>query len=131
MKSYLAVAALVATLSAARPAAAEDASGRWIVSGRVAGLAFTLNCEFEQAGQTLGGVCVDGATSDPKVKGGRRHVLTKGHVNGDQITWTYESSFLLSHFNVTYLGLRQGDRMSGKIVVQDHAGAFTASRSGP
>jgi hypothetical protein len=131
MKSHLAAAGLLANLVAAPLAMAEDAAGHWIVSGRVAGLAFTSSCGFQQAGQNLGGVCVDGATSDPKVKGGRAHVLTRGRVNGDQVSWTYQSSFLLSHFNVDYSGVRRGDRMSGQIVVQGHTGTFTAERFHP
>jgi len=76
MRSKEAAAALLATLCVVCPAGAKDGLGHWIARGRVAGIAFTLNCKFEQAGQNLGGVCIDGSTSDPKIKGGRRHVLT-------------------------------------------------------
>jgi hypothetical protein len=101
------------------------------VSGKVASLAFTLTCTFDQAGESLTGACVDGSTNDPKVKGGRGHKLTQGRVNGDQVSWTYESSFLLSHFNVDYSGVRRGQHMSGQVTAQGHPGTFTADRVAP
>ena len=123
---------LLAFLAAATAASAQDgATGHWIVTGRVAGFAFTLSCDFQQAGQALTGVCADTATSDAKVKAGRRHVLTRGHADGDTVTWTYGSSFLFSHFDVDYSGVLNGDRMAGQITVQDRTGAFTAQRAAP
>ena len=128
VKAMLVAAAVAA---AAAPAAAQDgAAGRWMVSGKVSGFAFTLNCRFDAAGAALTGVCVDGATSDARVKGGKRHELTRGKVSGDHVSFSYESSFMLSHFNVDYAGVLQGDRMSGSILANGATGAFTATRSG-
>lgn len=123
-----AVAALASTASAAHAASGGPASGRWLVSGKVAGFAFTLNCRFEQSGQSLAGACVDGATSDPKIKGGRRHPLIRGRVEGDKVTWTYVSSFLFTHFNVDYAGVLSGGAMTGDVTAQDKTGAFSAHR---
>jgi hypothetical protein len=126
--------AFVGLVCAASPVAAQGAgsmSGRWLVSGKVASLAFTLTCTFDQAGESLTGVCVDGSTSDPKVKGGRGHKLTQGRVNGDRVTWTYQSSFLLTHFNVDYSGVRRGQHITGQIMAQGHPGTFTADRAPP
>ena len=119
----------LASVALTSPAAAADASGHWLVSGKVASFAFTLSCAFQQVGATLKGVCSDGATNDPKIKGGRAHTLTAGHVEGDTIAWTYQSSFLLSHFAVAYSGVRRGDQMSGTINVQNRTGTFTARRA--
>jgi hypothetical protein len=116
----------------ATPATAADvsASGAWRVSGKVSSFSFTLNCQFQQSGETLGGRCTDASTSDPNVKGGRSHPLTSGRVQGDHVSFTYGSSFLFTHFDVTYSGVIQGDRMSGQITAQGHPGEFTAVRSG-
>ena len=136
-KSILATAALAATLFAAPQApAAQDsaattgAAGRWVVSGKVGPFAFTLNCRFEETGATLTGACIDGATSDARVKGGRRHDLTRGAVTGDHVSFSYQSSFMLSRFNVDYVGVMQGDHMSGTVVANGQSGAFTAARGG-
>ncbi|HLZ82322.1 MAG TPA: hypothetical protein VKQ54_02065 [Caulobacteraceae bacterium] len=125
-----AAAAVLASLAAASPAAADDASGRWAVAGHAGGKDFTLNCTFAQAGQALSGACVDGPTGDARVKGGRSHTLTKGTVTGNNVSWTYRSNYGIIGFNVDYAGVRQGDRMSGKIT-SPAAGTFTANRAAP
>jgi hypothetical protein len=131
MKTSLMGMALASILAgAAAPAVAQDAAaGRWVVSGKVGPFAFTLNCQFEEAGTALTGACVDGATSDARVKGGKRHALTRGKVTGDHVTFSYGSSFMLSHFNVDYVGVLQGDKINGTIFANGQSGAFTATRS--
>jgi hypothetical protein len=109
----------------ARPASAE-VSGPWRVAGKVSGFAFTLNCDFKTLGDKLGGVCVDASTSDARVKAGKSHALTAGSVHGDAVTWTYQSSFLFSKFDVTYKGTVAENRITGSIDAQGHTGAFTA-----
>ena len=127
----LAVAAGGLVIGAATPAMAQEgAAGRWVVSGKVGPFAFTLNCRFEEVGGALSGACVDGAVSDPRVKGGKRHELTRGRVAGDKVSFSYESSFMLSRFNVDYAGVLQGDRMTGTIQANGQSGAFTATRGG-
>src|ERR1700739_4464293 len=98
MRIFIATAAMLLSLGAAMPAFADDASGRWKVAGHVDGKDFTLDCKFQQTGQTLTGVCVDGPTGDKTIKGGRAHPLIKGQVNGDHISWTYVSSFSFFKF---------------------------------
>jgi len=122
MKSALLPLLMVA---AAAPGSAE-VSGPWHVTGKVSAFAFTLNCDFKPDGERLGGVCVDASTNDPKVAAGKSHVLTAGSVKGDAVTWTYQSSFLFSKFDVTFKGTQSGDKMSGEITVQGHEGTFTA-----
>jgi hypothetical protein len=109
------------------PAAAEPA-GDWHVAGKVSSFAFTLNCRFKIDGARLSGECQDASTSDPKVATGKVHPLTAGSIQGDHVTWTYQSSFLLTKFNVTYAGVLTGDRIRGTITTQGHEGAFTATR---
>jgi hypothetical protein len=121
---------LLAACAATAAAAQETAAGHWLVSGRVSGKDFTLDCRFQQAGQSLSGACVDGDTHDARVKGGRSHTLTRSHVGGGQVTWTYQSSFGLIHFDANYAGVLKGDHISGQISALGQSGPFTAVRSG-
>ena len=127
MKSTLISLAVLASALVASSADAE-VSGPWHVSGKLASFAFTLNCDFKPDGARLGGVCVDASTNDPKVSTGKAHPLTSGSADGDKVSWTYQSSFLLTRFDVTFKGTQTGDRMSGTISAQGHDGNFTASK---
>jgi hypothetical protein len=127
MKSALYGLALAALGVTGSSWAVEPAQS-WRVAGKVASFTFTLTCDFRPDGTRLGGVCVDAATNDPKIKGGRSHTITRGRIDGDTVSWTYPSSFLLSKFDVTFDGTRRGEGMSGVIHVQGHDGAFTATR---
>jgi hypothetical protein len=127
-----AAAALLGFLGVAAPAAAaDDAAGRWAVTASVAGHGFTLDCRFAQAAQRLSGACVDGPTGDDKIKGGRSHPLTKGSVNGNKVTFSYESSVGILPFGVDYTGVRDGDHITGQISALGKTGTFTANRTGP
>jgi hypothetical protein len=127
MNRWATVFAAAALAGSSVPAAAEPA-GDWHVSGKVSSFAFTLNCKFKIDGAQLGGECQDGSTNNPKVAAGRIHPLITGSIQGDHVTWTYQSSFLLTKFNVTYDGVVTGDRMHGTITTQGRTGAFTATR---
>jgi hypothetical protein len=119
-------------LAAAAPAAAEGtASGHWLVAGHAAGKDFTVDCRFQQDGAGLSGACVDGETHDARVKGGRSHAVTKSHVSGDHVDWTYRSSFGLLPFDVNYTGVRTGDHMTGTVSAPGADGPFTADRKAP
>lgn len=131
MKPIWAVVATPLILGAAGPAAADDtAAGHWLVTGHVGGKDFTLDCRFQQAGASLSGVCVDGDTHDARVKGGRAHTLTRSRLSGDQVAWTYRSSYGLIHFDATYAGVRKGDHISGQVSAVGASGPFTAVRAG-
>ena len=123
--------ALLIALAAGPSASADDASGRWAVSGHVAGKDFTLDCKFAQAAQRLSGACVDGPTGDKKIKGGRSHALTKGAVSGNKITFSYQSSVGILPFGVDYTGVREGEHMSGQLSALGKTGTFTANRLTP
>jgi hypothetical protein len=131
MKSILAVLVSMVALCLVDPAMAEDAGGRWAVAGNVEGKNFTLDCRFTQAGENLSGQCTDGPTGDAKVEGGRSHALLEGRVVGDDVTWTYKSSYLFIEFNVKYAGVRAGEHMSGTISAAGKTGTFIANRVEP
>lgn len=130
MKTGLVVAALLWSMGSASTATADGLAGRWDVSGRIASFAFRVACDFQQAGEVLSGVCIDQSTSDARVKSGRRHILSQGKVDGDQVSWSYPSSFLFSHFSADYAGVRRGDHITGQITAQGRTGPFTADRAG-
>jgi hypothetical protein len=129
MKSRLFALFMVALVAAASSAEAQ-VEGPWRVSGKVASFAFTLNCDFKSDGGRLGGVCVDASTSDPKVAPGKSHTLTAGQIDGDKVSWTYQSSFLLSKFDVTYKGVLSGGKITGTLSARGHEGPFTAVKRG-
>ena len=130
MQIRMMAAGALATLAASTAHAQDQgAAGHWRVDGKVSSFAFGLNCTFAQAGERLTGECVDASTSDPTIKGGRRHPLTAGSVMADKVGFTYGSSFLLTKFDVVFNGVRAGDRMSGGIDVQGRKGTFTAVRN--
>jgi hypothetical protein len=131
MKFSLVLVALSIGLSLNVPASAEGAGGRWAVAGTVDGKNFTLDCRFQQSGQTLSGACVDGPTGDAKVEGGRSHDLLEGGTTGNGVNWTYQSSYMFIKFDVKYSGVRDGDRMSGTISAAGKTGTFTANRVEP
>ncbi|MDQ0466773.1 hypothetical protein QO010_004569 [Caulobacter ginsengisoli] len=121
----------IALLAAATPAMAADASpaGTWRVSGSVSGFKFELRCVFQQAGERLTGTCTDLATNNPKAPPkSAPHALTRGSAAGGRIGWTYQSSFLVQKFDVTYSGALTGDTMSGTIQANGASGRFTARR---
>jgi hypothetical protein len=122
-----ALAAAVILACSASPALAEP-SGDWHVTGKVSSFSFTLNCKFRSDGPRLIGACQDASTSDPKLATGKVHPLIAGSVQGDHVTWTYQSSFLFTKFNVTYDGVQTGNTMRGTIATQGRSGAFTATR---
>ena len=115
----------------AHAALAADAGGHWAIAGSVDGKNFTLDCRFDQAEQKLSGACIDGPTGDAKVEGGRSHTLLEGQAAGDNISWTYQSSYLFIKFDVKYAGTRDGDHMSGSIAAAGKTGTFTANRVTP
>jgi hypothetical protein len=111
-----------AILALATPALAADVSGLWIVDGNVDHKAFTVYCTFKQDGERLTGVCHDNTPT------GKAHPLTAGSLKGDQITFTYQSNFLITKFNAVFTGKLSGSAMSGKATAAGRDGTFTANR---
>ena len=113
----------IALLALATPTFAADdgVTGTWRVQGKVSAFAFDLTCRFEQKGQALGGVCYDGGTNKP-------HPLTHGEVSGDHVSWTYQSSYLLTKFDAAYSGTLSGGSIKGGLTVPGHEGNFTAEK---
>lgn len=117
----------VAWLLSSSPASAEVA-GTWRVSGEISGRAFVTDCRFEPRGSQFGGVCVDAATGDAKVKAGKAHTLTKGNVSGNQVGWTYQTSVMFMPIDIDFAGTQKGNTIDGTISAKGRTGHFTAVR---
>lgn len=127
MKFPFAGLALLSAILLGSPAAAE-VTGSWRITGDLSGHAFALDCRFAPQGAKLGGVCVEAASGDPKVHAGTAHPLTRGAVNGNQASWAYQSSFLLSKFDVSFTGVVDGGRISGTVSAAGRKGEFAGAR---
>jgi hypothetical protein len=127
MKFSLAALALLSAIMVGSPATAE-VSESWRINYSLAGHPIALDCRFESKGAQLGGVCVNVATGDPKVRGGTAHPLTRGAVNGTQISWAYEARMMLAKFEVNFAGVVDGARMAGTVNVAGRKGEFTGVR---
>lgn len=118
---------LVLALLAAAPAAAQVA-GNWHVNGKIDDKVFALDCQFDPNGSGFGGVCVEVPVGGNATHAGKRHVLTKGSIAGDQIGWTYQASFMLMKFNLDFAGTMNGGSITGTATASGHSGPFTATR---
>jgi hypothetical protein len=124
MKAILLAAAVsLAALSSPVRAEAPSLSGVWSLSAKVASVPWRLVCHFRAMGERLGGVCAD-------PKDGGKVPLKVVQVDGDKVTFAHEGRFLLNTFDVTYSGVKDGDRITGRIAVFGHTGEFTAVREG-
>lgn len=132
-RRFAAIAALALGGVLLRPAAAvaDSPDGSWRVSGAVSGFRFEVVCRLVADAGRVSGACVDGATSDPALATGRRHLITDGASEGARVRWRYASRFLLTPFEVDFDGVRSGDEMRGAVRAGGRTGVFTAARVGP
>jgi hypothetical protein len=121
MKSFLSTLVLLTATLLASPAAAQIA-GSWQVSGKIGSTAFVTNCQFLPDDAGFGGAC----TETPS---GKRHVLTKASVTGNQVQWSYPASFMLMKFEVVFSGTLNSTSITGTVTAHGHNGIFTATRN--
>ena len=127
MKFFISSLMLAAMLLAAAPAAAQIA-GDWHVNGKIDDRMFVLNCQFQPNDSGFGGICVEAPGGSAGTHAGKQHILTKGSVAGNQIGWSYPTSFMLMSFNVNFAGTMAGDSITGTVTASGHSGPFTATR---
>jgi hypothetical protein len=125
MKFFL--ASLVSALLLASPAAAQVA-GNWHVNGKIDDNAFVLDCRFDATDSGFGGVCVEAPGGSSGTHPGKQHILTKGSVSGNQIGWSYPTSFIFMSFSVNFAGTLSDDGITGTVTASGHSGPFTAVR---
>jgi hypothetical protein len=121
MRATLLGLGAVLILTAPALGADDPVAGRWKLQAKVQSFAFTLTCDFTRSGATLGGTCVDGGS-------GKTHPLTRGRVEGDAVTWSYQSSFLGKPFSANYAGRLTGSTLTGVVEASGRSGRFTATR---
>jgi hypothetical protein len=126
MKKTLPGLALCLACAAAAPAMA-DAGGAWHVTGEISGNKFALDCKFTAEGTVLGGECTGAPDGNPKYAG-KVYQLSKGSVQGSQVSWSYPTSYMFMSFNVNYAGMLSGDHMAGTVEAAGRKGAFSATR---
>jgi hypothetical protein len=124
----LAVVSVWLAAAIASPVSAADLTGTWKLTAKVESFGFMLNCRLTQAGEKLSGVCTDMATNDPSHKPQGSHTLTIGKVEGDKVSFSYQTHFLLIPFTASYSGVLSGDIIIGEAIAPGHKGTFTAVR---
>lgn len=101
--------------------APEPVTGKWKVSGEVAGNQVTPVCTLQQTGTDLSGECsADGASSK----------LT-GKVEDTKLTWEYTINYQGQNYTLVYKGtMKEAGKIAGNIEVRDTdvGGPFTATK---
>jgi hypothetical protein len=130
MKSMTAGALALVSMAAASPAGAAggDAGGDWRVNGAISDRPFTLDCHFEPRGAGFGGVCVEVAGGDSRVRPGTSHAVNDGAVAGSKVSWSYPVSIMMLKLNIAFAGSLDAGHMSGAVTTAGRKGAFTAAR---
>src|SRR5579864_109163 len=114
MKTLLTALAMFAV-----PLAAADISGAWKVEGEIADVHVNRVCTIKQTGAKLTGAC----------KNQSNELAMTGEVNGDKVTWTYDSDYQGQKVTLVYKGTLGPDgAMKGSISTEGAEGSFTAKK---
>ncbi len=110
---------LTALAMFALPLAAADISGAWKVEGAIADVHVNRVCTMKQVGNKLTGACKNPTNELPMT----------GEVNGDKVTWTYDSDYQGQKTTLVYKGTLGPDgAMKGTIATEGVEGSFTAKK---
>jgi hypothetical protein len=120
--TFLASAVLLPTSANAQ------AAGKWRVTGEISGKAFTVDCQFGEQGGRLAGTCIDVSSEEGKTKPGKSHVLTKGMVQGQTVSWTYATKVMIMSVDINFAGNLDGSHMRGTVSAKGREGTFSATR---
>jgi hypothetical protein len=114
MKTLLGLLAL-----AALPVVAADISGAWKLEGDVADVHVNRVCTIKQSGNKLSGSC----------KNQMNELALTGEVNGQSVTWTYDSDYQGQKVTLVYKGTLESDAaIKGSIDASGASGSFTAKK---
>jgi len=106
----------LAALAVSGAASAADISGKWKITGDIAGNAVSPDCTFKQEGAKLSGTCGSGDNSGP---------ISDGAVAGKDVSWGWEAG----GFTLAFKGTADSDKsMKGSIDVGGGTGTFTAAK---
>jgi len=121
MKKLLALSTLLLT-SAAFAAGTPNLTGQWSVHNSIAGNESDQECKFVLTETKLVGTCKD---ADKEVK-------ISGSIDGNKVTWKYESEYNGTPLTLTYKGtVDDSGKIAGTIDVDPFgvSGDFTATFS--
>jgi opacity protein-like surface antigen len=120
MHKLLLAAALAALLPASAMAQSTDASGAWKLTLDIAGMTIPLNCTFAVMDKSLGGTC-DGGDGKP--------VAITGGVDGSNLNWAYDTTYMGMPMHVVYKGAVKPDStISGTVDVPGASGTFSGTK---
>jgi hypothetical protein len=105
-----------------------QAAGKWRVTGEISGKAFTVDCQFGEQSGRLAGTCIDVSSGEGNAKPGKSHVLTKGMVQGQTISWTYPTKVMIMSVDIDFAGKINDSHMSGTVSAKGREGTFSAVR---
>lgn len=119
MKRFLAASTLLfATLAFAAP----SITGQWSIHNNIAGNESDQDCKFVQTDDKLTGSC----------KTEEKEVQITGSLDGNKVTWKYDSEYNGSPLTLTYTAtLDDSGKIAGKVDVDPFGvtGDFTATPS--
>jgi hypothetical protein len=121
MKKLLVFSVLLIT-STAFAAGAPNITGQWTVHNSIAGNESDQECNIVQTENKLTGTC----------KGTDKDVQITGSIDGNKVTWKYDSDYNGSPLTLTYAAtVDDSDKFAGSVDVEPFAvtGEFTATRS--
>ena len=121
MKTLLAASVLVFA-SSAFAAGAPALTGEWAVHNSIAGNESDQDCKFVQTDNKLTGTCKSADTD--------KEVQIAGSIDGNKVTWKYDSDFNGTPLTVTYTAtLDDSDKIAGNVEVEPFGvtGDFTAN----
>ena len=111
---------LLFAATSALAAGAPNITGQWSVHNSIAGNESDQECKIVQTETTLTGTC----------KGTEKEVQIKGSIDGNKVTWKYDSEFNGSPLTLTYKGtLDDSGKIAGSVDVDPFSvtGDFTAT----
>jgi hypothetical protein len=120
MKTTLAVSLLIFTAVSALAAGAPNLTGKWSIHNSVAGSESDAVCTFVQTDTKLSGSC----------KGTEKDLPLTGSIDGNKVTWKYDSEYNGSPISLTYTGtVDDAGKIAGNVDVDPFSvtGDFTAT----
>jgi len=121
MKKLIALSALLLA-SAAFAAGTPNLTGQWSVHNSIAGSESDQECKFIQTETKLTGAC----------KSTEKEVQISGSIDGNRVTWKYESEYNGTPLTLTYKGtIDDSGKIAGSVDVDPFgvSGDFTAAPS--
>jgi hypothetical protein len=122
MKMTLIASLIILGASSALAAGAPNLTGQWTIHNNIAGNESDQECKFVQTETKLTGTC----------KSEEKEVQITGRIDGNKVTWKYESEYNGSPITLTYTAtLDDSGKIGGSVDVDPFGvtGDFTATPS--